>query len=101
MNHKQPLGHALKHDIAYAVTEGVVDQLETIEVEEEHGDEASGALQATKRMAEPVHQDRAVGHAGERVRRRAALEQDVRLLTLGDVTHGGHDERRAVGLQRT
>ena len=52
--------------VAGAVAEAVVDDLEAVEVEEQHGD-ARPALGARQGLREPVDEERPVGQAGERV----------------------------------
>lgn len=44
------LGHRLEHGIAWFVPEGVVDDLETVEIEEQHGHQ-SFALVASRMVA--------------------------------------------------
>ena len=59
----QPLGDAAEQAIAGAVAERVVDDLEVVEVDEQHGDAPAGA----QRAAEALHEQLAIGQAGERV----------------------------------
>ena len=59
----QPLGHAAEEAIAGAVAERVVDDLEVVEVDEQHGDAPLGA----QRAAQAREEELAVGQARERV----------------------------------
>ena len=85
--------------VARGVPEGVVDELEAVDVEE--ADRGAGA--ARERLAQTVEQEAAVRQAGQRVvdglvleqRGRAALARDV--LQLADEVRGGGRRRRAGG----
>jgi hypothetical protein len=56
------------------MAEAVVDRLEAVEVEVAHGQQAPVALGARQGLRQAVGQQRAVGHAGQRVIVRQALE---------------------------
>ena len=70
----QPLAEADEELIARAVTEAVVDHLEAIEVEEEHGEQLAPALGARQGVGEAIYEQCAVGEAGERVAERLPRE---------------------------
>jgi hypothetical protein len=54
------------------VPQGVVDQLEAVEVEEQHRERGPGALAAVDRRGEPLQEQPPVGQAGQCVVQRAA-----------------------------
>ena len=95
---QEPLDHRLEHTIAQAVTEGVVDHLESVEVQEQHGKDARPTGLALERLVQPIHQNDAVGDASERIGHRLLLEDRLGALTLADVTHRGHHKRRSLPL---
>ena len=74
----QPVDHALRdlgeQTVAGVVTEAVVDELEPVEVEEEHGHRGLVAARALQRVGQAVVQQRAVRQSGQLVVVRAVLE---------------------------
>ena len=60
-----------QHLVAARVPEAVVDGLEAVEVEEEHGQRRVLALLAADRVVEPVEEQHAVRQPGQRVVERA------------------------------
>ena len=62
-----PLGYRAQQPIAHGMAQGVVDVLEAVEVEQEHGDHAALAASMGQLLAEPVMQQGAVGQPGEPV----------------------------------
>ena len=89
-NRRRELGQQL---VAAAVPERVVDGLEVVEVEQQHRDHAVGAGRPAERVVDPVHHQRAVGQAGQRVVQRLVLELVLQLLPA----YGG-PQRRGDGL---
>jgi hypothetical protein len=82
------------------VAEGVVDLLEAVEVDEQHGHAVAGALGALERLGEAVVEQAAVGQAGERVVVGLHPDQGFGLLALGDVGDDAHQAAHAaVGLE--
>ena len=79
------------------MAEAVVDDLEAVEVEEQDGGAALGvvALGAPDRLVEAVHEQHAVGEAGERVVERVVLEPALGLAAVGDVGDRADDPERA------
>ncbi len=63
----EPGGDGLEQQIAARMAEGVVDDLETVEVEEQDGAAPFLALCPRQRLIEPVVEQQAVGEPGERV----------------------------------
>ena len=49
------------------MTESVVDQLEAVEIDEEHRDEVAAAMQPSEAVAEPVEKQSPVRQAGQRI----------------------------------
>jgi len=74
------------------VPEAVVDDLEVVDVGEEHRDGSVGAAGARQRELEPVEEDHAVRQPGEGVVRRLVLEALLERLALADVARDGRDE---------
>lgn len=97
---EQPLGHLQQHGVADAVAQRVVDQLEPIEVQVQHTDEAVLALQAVERVAEPIDEHGAVGHAGQWVRGGLASQVELGLPPFGDVPNRVDDEALVAGVDR-
>ncbi len=82
------------------VAERVVDDLEAVEVEEQHRGAALGvvALGAADRLVEAVDEQHAVGQAGERVVQRVVLQAPLGLAAVGDVGERADDAGRAAVL---
>ena len=81
---EQPHAHLLQQRVADGVPERVVDALEAIEVETEHG-EALAALQAQQRLLQLLAEQRAVGELGQRVVAREVGDLLLLAAALGDV----------------
>jgi len=62
-----PLGYRAQQPIAQGMAQSVVDVLEAVEVEQEHGDHAAFAASMGQLLAEPVMQQGTVGQPGEPV----------------------------------
>ena len=88
----EALGHLHQHGVADQMSDGVVDQLEPIEVEKEHGHEAVAPVEATQRVPQPVHEHGAIGDAGQRIGRCLVLEVEFGLPAIADVADGGNDQ---------
>ena len=67
---RDPARHLDQHLVPGQVAETVVDRLEAVEVEEQHGDVGALAVGAHERLLEPVEEEGAVGKPGERVAER-------------------------------
>ena len=93
----QPSRHRLQQLVAARVAEAVVDDLEAVEVEEQHGRAALGvmALGAPDRLVQAVQEQDAVGQAGERVVERVVLQAALGLAAVGDVGDRADDARGA------
>ena len=78
------------------MTQAVVDELEAVDVEEQHGT-ADGwiACGALHDLVDPVHEQRPVGEPRERVVERVVLELQLGRPLVGDVRHGTRDPGRA------
>ena len=85
-----PLGDGDQQPVPDAVAEAVVDVLEVVEVEEQHGERLGGAVAAAQRVGEPVAEQLAVGEPGERVVERLVAELLLERLAVGDVADGEH-----------
>ena len=94
----EPSRDRLQQLVADGVPEAVVDDLEAVEVEEQHRRAALGvvALGAPDRLVEAVDEQHAVREAGERVVQRVVLQAALGLAAVGDVG-GGADDRASRG----
>ena len=79
--------------------EGVVDELEAVEVEEQDRAARAGiTLGALQDLIDPVDEERAVGQAGEGVVQGVVLQAQLRDAPVGDVRQrAGHPGRTAIG----
>ena len=86
--------------VSHVVAERVVDELEAVEVEEQHGGRGGrlGALGAADRLVEAVEEQHAVGQPGQGVVHRVVLEALLGLLAVGDVGLAADDAQRAAVL---
>src|SRR3954471_4145267 len=91
----QPLGDGLQQLVAGLVAERVVDHLEAVEVEEQHGRARLRvvAAGAPDRLVEAVEEQHAVGEAGERVVERVVLQAALGLAAVRDVGERADDAR--------
>ncbi len=64
---RDALGNAQQELVSGAVAQAVVDELEVVEVEEEHGERPQVALMQLEGVGEPVAEERPVGQAGQPV----------------------------------
>ncbi len=71
------------------VPQAVVDHLEAVDVEEQHGDLAGAPREAEESLAEAVEEERAIRQPGQRIVERLVLES---VLGVGPV-HGDGGER--------
>ena len=71
--------------IADLVTEGVVDVLEAIEIQQQHGHLLARPLRVLDRLLDPVVEQGAIGQPGQRVVQRHALELGFLELAFGDI----------------
>ncbi len=84
-------GRHAQERIADRVAQRIVDLLEAVEVERQHGEAGAGALRLGNRHAQAIGQERAVGQAGEVVVRRHVTQPLFGGMLLRDVVH--HDEK--------
>ena len=99
----EPPGQQAQQLVAGAVAERVVDELEAVEVEEQHGDRRPAARAVVERQREAVHEQRAVRQAGQRVVQRLAahlLLGAAALDGVGQHVRGGLQEGDLVGRER-
>ena len=81
----QRLGRGLEQRVTGRVPERVVDELEVVEVDEQHGETTAVALDPGHRLLEPVLEEGPVAEPGERVVVRLVGEALLELPTVGDV----------------
>jgi len=82
---QEPLRRADEHRVTGVVTQGVVDDLEMVEVQHEHPDQAGVALQPLQGLVETVDEECAVGEAGDCVGESIALHLVLGLDPVTDV----------------
>src|SRR2546427_654567 len=76
----------LEHLVAGEVSHAVVDDLEAVQVEEQHGEAPLAVAPVTRqRAAEPIQQIGAVGQPRQRVVHRLVLELLLDALAYGDL----------------
>src|SRR6266508_3653776 len=94
----QPLGDQGEQLVADLVSEGVVDGLERVQVQQQHGQQAAVAVQAGQGVLQPVVEQRPVGQVGEWVVQGLVVQLLGQALAFGDVGgHADHPGRLAVG----
>ena len=86
----EPLAHDLEQRVAGRVAEAVVDRLEVVEVDEQHGELAAVALEPGRRVVDAVAEQRLVGETGQRVVERLVGELVLEAPVLGDVAEAPH-----------
>ena len=103
--HPDAPGHGLQHGIADGVAETVVDRLEPVQVDEQHGQPACRAVGTAGGMGQPVRQQHPIRQAGQRIVIRDVfqvrvllLQRLLRLLPFGDVLHRADHARRVAPL---
>ena len=85
--------------IAYLMAEAVVDQLEAVEVDEQHGKAVRGrAARLEQRPVEQLGEQRAVGQARQAVVQSGVRELVLDAAALGDVGLRSRHSNRAAGL---
>ena len=82
---REPLAHDRSSVVARRVAEAVVDGLEVVEVDEQHGELAAVALEPRRRVVDAVAEQRLVGEAGQRVVERLVGQLVLEPAVLGDV----------------
>ena len=87
----QPPGDPPQQPVARAVAEGVVDELEVVEVDEQQRDRAARARAAVHAAAQLGLELGAVGQPGQRVEVGQARDLLLGAQALGDVLAGGED----------
>ena len=87
----QPRGDLEQQRVTGRVPEAVVDDLEPVEVEEEHGEPAGLAFEPDQRLLQPVDEQYPVGQPGQRVLHRLESERLLGPLAVGQVAHDGED----------
>ena len=91
---EQPLGHLDEQGVADLVAEGVVDGLEPVDVQQEHGQAAGRALETGERVSQPVAEQGAVGQAGQGVGQRQPLELGLLAQPVAHVDGVGDEVQR-------
>ena len=81
----QACGDGLEQLVADRVAEAVVDLLEAVEVEEQHGAQLVVGARAVQRAAQAILEQQTVGQAGQRVVVGLVVESRLGMLEAGDV----------------
>ncbi len=97
-NARQPLRDLGEQPVAGRVPERVVDDLEVVEVDERDRNLTALSAAPLDRLAEPVHEDRAVRQVGEEVVLGAVFELGLGQLALRDVDALRHEVRVPLGI---
>ncbi len=82
--------HLAQKQVAHRVAAGIVEHLEVVEIQKQHGAVAVAAAAAGHGLAEAVEQQATVGQAGERVVIGQSMDLRRRLLVLGDLGERAH-----------
>ena len=93
----QALGHLDEQPVAGGVAEAVVDLLEAVQVEEQHGHRRRLALGPLEGVVDPVLEQGPVGQRGQRVVEGLVDELVLELAALGDVA-GVQDQAADAGV---
>ena len=96
----QALCHVLQQQVAHVMAQGVVQGLEVVQVDEQQRTALALALGAGQCLLHAVHQQHAVGQAGERVVEGQALHLALAGLARADVGVDLQDRRRLSVLAR-
>ena len=88
---QQALGHTRQQHVTGVVTEAVVDDLEVVEVQEEHGCGCAVPPPTGQGVRHPIGEQSAVGKPGEAVVRGLPPELLFQRLALADVAGVEHD----------
>jgi len=86
----QAFGHFLQQPVAGGMSQGVVDPLEAIEVQEQHGHAVAMALGAFQGLLQAGAEQQPVGQAGQGVVMRQVAEAVAGLLQRRDVAQDRH-----------
>ena len=90
----QPSRHDLEQFVAAVVSERIVDDLEAVEIYEQHSDQAFAVFRLLDRLAQALTEQHAIRQVGERVVVGEVHEPCLGMLACGDVLDNGHEYRR-------
>ena len=96
----QLLRQLAEHVIADRVTKRIVDLLEAIEVDAQHGQRFSALLRSIYRVREMFHERGAIGQIGERIIVCQVRNSGLGLLALGNILRKAEEVARFAGLVR-
>ena len=83
----ESLRHLQQHSVSDTMAQRVVDDLEPVEVDIQHGQNPTASTQPAQTLVQPVHEHRPVGHSGEGVCQRLPLQRQVGPPTLLDIAN--------------
>ena len=81
----------MQQPVTGTVAQGVIDDLETVEIEKQYRQLCTAFVCTRQRMLDTIQQQRPVGQAGEHIVMRQVLKTILRFNTLGDVFSGGNE----------
>src|SRR5205807_9492064 len=81
----QTRGNRLQQGVACRMSERVIDLLETVEIEHEHGEVGSSPARDGKVVLQPLLEQQAIWQIGQRVMLGHMGDLDLRAALLGDV----------------
>ena len=97
----EAVGEYGEQEVTGGMSHRIVDLLEAVDVEEQHGERRPGPARAVERDGEAVAEQGAVGQRGERIVQGLMGELDLGALALDRVADGAHQQRRVeLGLEQ-
>ncbi len=93
-------GDGLQHPVAGVVAERVVDDLEVVEVQEQHGERLTVRASAAERVFDAIPEQRPVREVGHWIVERLVGELLLQLLALGDIAQVDDDPANRGVLQQ-
>ena len=87
----EPLGNRHQQLVTGGMTQAVVDGLEVVDVDEQHGDRVPAPRGTVESVADTIGEERSVRQTGEGVVECLMDELILQLASLGDVVRGDDD----------
>ena len=64
---QQAGGGLPQQQVTHVMTQGVIEQLELVQIQKQHSAKFTGTLRGQRALRQPIHQEPAVGQAGQYV----------------------------------